>query len=146
MEMSICWSQYSHCKKYYKKAYINLHKPADFDTTGERRLILANNPVLGIFTGVSTFTGLLSRAIALSNSTDETFPGRLTPHERPWQNQRHYQYVDLVGGWRALEAQLSSLLKGTPKSTRTLSDAKEQLMSNLQIRGFILSLSKEGRP
>lgn len=63
--------------------YINLHKPAGLDTTGERRLILANNPVLGIFTGVSTFTGLLSRAIALSNSTDETFPGRLTPHERP---------------------------------------------------------------
>lgn len=31
-------------------------------------------------------------------------------------------------------------------STRTLSDAKEQLMSNLQIRGFILPLSKEGRP
>lgn len=98
--------------------YINLHKPADLDTTGERRLILANNPVLGIFTGVSTFTGLLSRAIALSNSTDETFPGRLTPHERPWQNQRQHQYVDLVGDWRALEAQLSGLLKGTPKFTR----------------------------
>lgn len=84
--MRACWSNYSDFVKTFTKS-TNLHEPAGFDTTGERGLILANIPESGILTGVSNFTGLLSRAIALSNSTEETFPGSLTPQERAGQNQ-----------------------------------------------------------